>query len=563
MSTTPVNTDPGSDSDPTAGSTTDAAPEAAAATAFAPAESATTIETASDARSDPTQSGSSGGLDRGLLLIASCVVLGAIMSILDVTVVNVAIRTLAQEFNSPLATIQWVATGYTLALATVIPLTGWGADRFGTKRLYMTSIALFALGSVLSGLAWSSGALIFFRILQGFGGGMVMPAGMTILTRAAGPQRVGRVMAVMGVPMLLGPICGPILGGWLVDDFSWRLIFFINVPIGAIALLMSYRILPKDVPSPGHRLDWLGLVLLSPSLALLIYGLAESSNFGGFAHAKVLLPMAIGAVLLVAFLRHALKAKDAALIDLGLFRNKTFSAAGITMLLLIISVFGGMLLLPLYLQQVRGESALSTGLLLAPQGLGAMLAMPAAGLLTDKTGVGRIVPVGLFLVGLSFLGLTQLTADTSYSWLSVLLFVMGLGMGFTMMPTMSGAMQTLRRASIARASTTLNIIQQVGSSIGTAVLVVILTAAISAKVPGSDGGIGESAGSNANISPAELAQLNGKLAEAFGQAFWWALGLVAVAFVVALVLLPKHKPEPVEDDEDGDPAEIAAAMMMG
>src|SRR5690348_12571442 len=171
-------------------------------------------------------------IDRALLTLASVVVLGTIMSILDTTVVNVAINTLAKEFHTNLTTIQWVATGYTLALATVIPLSGWIADRFGTKRLYMTSIGLFVIGSSLSGLAWSSTSIIVFRVLQGLGGGMIMPAGMTILTRAAGPNRIGRVMSIIGVPMLLGPILGPILGGWLVADVSWRWIFFINVPIG-------------------------------------------------------------------------------------------------------------------------------------------------------------------------------------------------------------------------------------------------------------------------------------------------------------------------------------------
>src|SRR3954454_16371051 len=233
-------------------------------------------------------------LDRAVLSVASVVVLGAIMSILDVTVVNVAINTLAREFKTTLPTIQWVATGYTLALATVIPLTGWAADRFGTKRLYMISITLFALGSMLSGLAWSAESLIVFRILQGFGGGMLMPAGMTILTRAAGPNRVGRVMAVIGVPMMLGPIFGPVLGGWLVDSASWRWIFFINVPVGAVALFMSGRILPKDVSQPGHRLDTLGLLLLSPSLAAIIFGLAKSGEKGGFGHAIVLVPVIAG-----------------------------------------------------------------------------------------------------------------------------------------------------------------------------------------------------------------------------------------------------------------------------
>src|SRR4051812_5147287 len=191
-------------------------------------------------------------LDRELMLVASVVVLGAIMSILDVTVVNVAINTLAKEFKTTLPTIQWVATGYTLALATVIPLTGWAADRFGTKRLYMISLVLFACGSALSGLSWSAESLIFFRVLQGFGGGMIMPAGMTILTRAAGTDRVGRVMAVIGVPMLLGPIFGPILGGWLVDDFSWRWIFFINLPIAVAAVAPALRVPPPPIPPPAR-----------------------------------------------------------------------------------------------------------------------------------------------------------------------------------------------------------------------------------------------------------------------------------------------------------------------
>jgi EmrB/QacA subfamily drug resistance transporter len=505
------------------------------------------------------------GLDRGLLLVAGCVVLGAVMSILDVTVVNVAIRRLAEDFNTSLTTIQWVSTGYTLALATVIPLTGWGAERFGTKRLYMLSITLFVLGSVLSGSAWNAESLIFFRVLQGFGGGMLMPAGMTILTRAAGPHRVGRVMSVIGVPMLLGPIAGPILGGWLVDDFSWRWIFFINLPIGIVALTMSLRILPRDVPQPGHRLDALGLVLLSPSLALMIYGLAQSAKEGGFGHSKVLLPVAAGASLFLVWLWHTLRTHDA-LVDLGLFRNRVFSASSVTLILMIISVFGGMLLLPLYLQSVRGESALHTGLLLAPQGFGAMLAMPIAGQLTDRTGVGRIVPVGLALVGSSFIGLTQLTAHTSYVVLGVILFVMGAGMGFTMMPTFSGAMQTLRKASISHASTALNIIQQVGASIGTAVLVVILTRVITGlHIPGFNGSMSAAAPSvdPSQMTPQQLTQYKAimeQIAGAYGETFWWAFGLVVVAFVVALVLLPKHKPEPLEDYEADD---LPAAVMIG
>jgi EmrB/QacA subfamily drug resistance transporter len=486
------------------------------------------------------------GLDRKLLAVAAVVVLGAVMSILDTTVVNVAINTLGRDFNTSLSTIQWIVTGYTLALATVIPVTGWAADRFGTKRLYMLSIVLFVAGSALSGAAWSAGSLIAFRVLQGLGGGMLMPAGMTILTRAAGPQRVGRVMAIIGVPMLMGPILGPILGGWLVDSVSWRWIFFINLPIGVAAFVFSLRILPKDTPQPAQRFDALGLCLLSPGLALLIYGLAESSSSGGFGAAKVLIPALAGVILLVAFVRHALHTPDA-LIDLHLFANRTFAAAAGTLILMVISVFGAMLLLPLYFQAVRGESALQSGLLLAPQGLGAMLVMPIAGQLTDRTGVGRIVLVGLSLVALSTLALTQLAGDTSYWALSAALFVMGMGMGSSMMPLMSGAMQTLRRAAVARASTALNIIQQVGASIGTAVMSVILVASLNDRLPGAPagGGLGQS---GAGLSQRTRDLMSG----AFAHTYWYALGLLALALVAAL-MLPRRKPEPIEDsDEDAD-----------
>src|SRR3954469_6635384 len=278
-----------------------------------------------------------GGLDRELLLVAATVVVGAVRTILNTTVVNVAIRTLAEEFDSPLATIQWVATGYTLALATVIPLTGWAADRFGTKRLYLTSITLFVIGSVLSGLAWSAGSLIAFRVLQGLGGGMLMPAGMTILTRAAGPTRVGRVMAIIGVPMLLGPILGPILGGWLVDDVSWRWIFFINLPIGIAALIASLRILPRDKPQPSESLDVFGFVLLSPGLALMIYGLAKSVSAGGFGATEVWGPMLAGFILLAVFVWHALRTPHP-LIDLRLYTNRVFTVSSVTLVLMIVSV---------------------------------------------------------------------------------------------------------------------------------------------------------------------------------------------------------------------------------
>ena len=494
------------------------------------------MDTTTPATAEATAGPAEEPIDRALLAVASVVVLGTIMSILDTTVVNVAINTLSTTFHTTLTTIQWVATGYTLALATVIPLSGWMADRFGTKRLYMISLALFMAGSALSGLAWSSGSIIFFRVLQGLGGGMIMPAGMTILTRAAGPGRIGRVMSIIGVPMLLGPIIGPILGGWLVADVSWRWIFFINIPIGIVALFLSARILPRDVPEHGERLDFVDLLLLSPGLALTIYGLAETNSAGGFGAPKVLVPLVAGVALLAAFVWHALRTRDP-LIDLRLFKDRTFATSATTLVLVAISVFGSFLLLPLYFQAVRGESALQSGLLLAPQGFGAMLAMPMAGQLADRTGSGRIVPFGLLATIAAVVGLTQITATTSYVWTSVDLFVFGIGMGFTMMPTFSGAMQSIRRQAVARASTALNILQQTGASIGTAVLTVLLASELASRLGSAHGSLGASA-----HLPASARQVVApKMAAAFGSTFWWAVGLLVVA-LVSSATLPRSKP---------------------
>ncbi|HWD68566.1 MAG TPA: DHA2 family efflux MFS transporter permease subunit [Solirubrobacteraceae bacterium] len=489
-------------------------------------------------------------ISRALLMVATVVILGAIMSILDTTVVNVAINTLAARFHTTLPTIQWVATGYTLALATVIPLSGWIADRFGTKRLYMGSIAMFVLGSCLSGLAWSSATIILFRVLQGLGGGMIMPAGMTILTRAAGPQRIGRVMAIMGVPMLLGPILGPILGGWLVADVSWRWIFFINLPVGIAALILALRVLPKDVAQHSERLDLVDLVLVSPGLALVIYGLAKSSSSGGFGSKQVLIPLLIGLVLLTAFVRHALRTKDP-LIDLRLFKNRTFATSSMSLALMVISVFGAFLLLPLYFQAVRGESPLMAGVLLAPQGLGSMITMPIAGQLSDKTGSGKIVPFGLLGVLASVIWLTQIGPNTSWLAVCIDLFVFGLGMGFAMMPIFTGAMQSAPGAAAARASTALNIIQQTGASIGTAVLSVLLATALADQLGhGSHGTIGAAA-----VSPAVRAHLAGPMATAFGHTFVWACVLLGVALIGSLTL-PKHRPQ------FGDAAAAASAVPL-
>ena len=489
-------------------------------------------------------------LDRALLAISAVVVLGSIMSILDTTIVNIAINHLSTDFKAPLPTIQWVSTGYLLALATVIPLTGWAADRFGTKRLYMTSLVLFLAGSALSGMAWSAQSLIFFRILQGLGGGMIMPAGMTILTQAAGPQRIGRVMSVVGAPMLIGPILGPVLGGWLVDDVSWRWIFYVNIPIGIVALAMASRILKPDKPQPRHRLDVLGLLLLSPGLAALVYGLAEIGTRGSFAGAKAIVPTLAGIVLIAAFTWHALHT-DAPLIDVRLFKRRTPAVSGITMALFAAAFFGAMLLLPLYYQVARGESALDAGLLMIPQGVGAALMMPIGGRIVDRTGAGRVVLPGLVCVLVGFGIFTQVGADTSYVLLGAASFVAGMGIGLAMMPTMAAAYQTLAHAEVSRATTAFNIVQRGFGALGVALISVVLATQLADRLPGA-ANAAQGLQAAQSISPAAHAHLAPLVADAFGQTYKWAFALILLAAIPA-AFLPRSKPampQPVDQRVD-------------
>ncbi len=487
-------------------------------------------------------------LDAGVLKIAGVVILGAIMAILDTTVVNVALQKLTIEFETSFDTIQWIVTGYMLALATVIPITGWASDRFGTKRLYMVAIGLFLIGSMLTGLAWNVESLIIFRVVQGLGGGMLMPAGMTILTRTAGPHRIGRVMGVLGVPMLLGPIGGPILGGWLVDAVSWRWIFYINVPIGLITILLAWRLLPKDKPEPGEKFDFVGMLMVSPGLAALIYGVSNIPSAGGVGEVGVWLPALGGLALLVAFVLRANRVANP-LVDLTLFKNRSFSMAMVTMALFCVAFFGAMLLLPTYFVLARGESAMNAGLLLVPQGVGAMLTMPLAGKLADQIGARKIVVPGLVLMVAGLVTFTQVDPATPYWLLLSALFVIGLGMGATMMPITSAALQTLESKDMARASTATNIFQQTAGAIGSAVLSIILAAQLAGKfgVPTAQGQLAATA---AVMNPATHDAASGLVADSFATTFLWSLVLLALCLIPAL-FLPKTRPAAPAGAADG------------
>jgi EmrB/QacA subfamily drug resistance transporter len=440
------------------------------------------------------------------------VVLGSIMSILDTTIVNVALATLGRDLHSSIAQIQWVVTGYMLALAAVIPVSGWVAERFGAKRVYLLSLVLFTAGSMLCGISTSIGELVFFRVLQGLGGGMILPLGQMMMAAAAGPKRMGRVMSIVAVPAMLAPILGPTLGGVILESVSWRWIFYVNVPVGVAAVLAAVRVLPAAEAGTPRPLDFRGFALMVTGVPLLTYGLAEVGSTGSFGSLRVILPSLAGLILIGFFAWHALRARQP-LLNLRLYRRPTFSTASGAMFLLGAALFGGMILMPLYWQEVRHESVIATGLLVGPQGLGAALVMPLAGKLTDRLGGGPLALFGVVLTTVATIPFGLIGAHTSLAWLCVAMLLRGMGIGFAFMPAMTAAFAALERSELADATPQLNVLQRVGGSLGTALLAVVLQRAL--------------------VGTHTIAGA----ASAYGTAFWASAALTAVAVVPAALLL--------------------------
>jgi EmrB/QacA subfamily drug resistance transporter len=458
-----------------------------------------------------TSSADSDRIDAYVWRISAVVIVGSIMSILDTTIVNVALDTLGRELHSTIANIQWVVTGYMLALAAVIPVTGWAARRYGAKPIYIVSLVLFVAGSALCGLATSATELVVFRVLQGIGGGMILPVGQLMMAEAAGPKRMGRVMSIVAVPAMLAPILGPTIGGLILDNTTWRWIFYVNLPIGLIAVVAAVRVLPTVARQRTENLDFIGLALMATGLPLVTYGLAEIGVTGGFTSVKVIVPIVLGIALVAAFVLHALRVPRP-LLNVRLYRKPTFSSASVAMFCVGAALFGGMILLPLYWQSVRHEDVVVTGLLTAPQGLGAALVMPLSGRLTDRFGGGPLALLGVCVCALATIPFGLIGAHTSIVWLSVAMLVRGVGIGFAFMPAMAAAFAALDRSELSDATPQLNVLQRVGGSIGTAVLAVVLQRAL----------VGAHSLSDA--------------ASAYGTAFWAAAGLTALAIVPCIVL---------------------------
>jgi EmrB/QacA subfamily drug resistance transporter len=480
----------------------------------------------------PSPSSSSSRIEPHVMRVAIVVILGAIMSVLDTTIVNVALHDLSGDLHAPLSSIQWVITGYLLSLAAVIPVTGWAVRRYSARRLYLIALVVFTAGSALCALATSSGELILFRILQGIGGGMITPIGQMILVKAAGPRNLPKVMSFIGVPIVLAPVFGPTLGGLLLQTAGWQWIFLINAPVGALAFILALRLLPHDEAgtSQAGRLDVVGLALAAVGVVGITYGLSESQSAGSLVSSSVLIPVVAGLVLLSLFVLRSRRVSYP-LLDLKLFGNPAFRAASIVTFCLGAALFGAMILMPLYFQTVRGEDAINTGLLLIPQGLGGGLGMFLSGRATERLGAGRTSLIGGLILAVATIPFVLVTASTPFPVIGVAMLVRGVGVGLAIMPAMTAAFSVLTREQVNDASPQLTVLQRVGGSLGTAIIAVVLQGHI------------------------EHAHTGAAVASGFGHTYWWVMGVTLVALVPTLVLTRIERrarrqpsPEPIPAD---------------
>ena len=454
-------------------------------------------------------------LDPAAVKTALILIVGAMAVIFDTTIVSVALRTLSAKLDTSVATIQWVTTGYLLALGIAVPLSTWGLARFGGKRLWIFSLAVFLAGSVGASLAWNVGSLIGWRVVQGVGGGLMLPLMTTLIFQAAGGRSLGRLATYVAMPALLGPILGPVLGGAILTHLSWRFMFWVNVPFCVIGILLAWRYLNIDAPSrPGPaadrpKLDVPGLLLIAPGTSVVLLGLANAGTAAGFAHPDVIIPLVVGVALLAAFVGYALRSSHP-LVEVRLLAKRPVGSASAVLFFSGFSLYGAMLLLPLYYQDVRGTTALAAGVMLVPQGIGSLLSRTVAGSNIDRFG-SRILAVAGFAIVAAATVPFALAGPHTNAWLLALWMVIrGFGLGAVTMPVMVASYVGLDQEQIPHSSVLTRTAQQIGGSFGTAILAVILESAIAAH-------------------PATLA-------DAFHVAFWWSVGFSAVAVLLSLWL---------------------------
>jgi DHA2 family multidrug resistance protein len=427
-----------------------------------------------------TTSEEQGGLAYKWKVLIS-VVFGVFMIILDTTVVNVAFQTLRREFGATLNDSQWIISVYVLALGISTPMSGFLADRFGVKRMYIGGLTFFVLGSLLCGIAPNLWWLVGARALQGAGGGVAQPLASALLYSAFPVEEQGLALGFFGIALVVAPALGPILGGWLVDQNLWRAIFFINLPVGAVGLTLASRFLRPHKSERKPRLDPLGLFTSVVGFGSVLYAASIAAD-RGWGSTSVVTSFGVGAAALLAFVVVELFVAKEPMLDLRLFKRSTFLTASLIGYVTVLALFGAEFLLPVYLQALRGRTALETGFILLPMALTSGVVTPVAGRLYDKIGPRPLVVAGFSILLINTWQLAKLDATTPISWILFLLALRGAALGMTVQTTFATALSAVPRNALPRGSSLVNSTRFVVQSIGVAILSTILVSTLSPTV---------------------------------------------------------------------------------
>ncbi|MDX6349047.1 MAG: hypothetical protein QOF84_3837 [Streptomyces sp.] len=454
--------------------------------------------------------------DRSLIGVALVLALGAFVALLDTTIVGVALHSFTGYFNASLADAQWASTAYLLAMSSVIPATGWAAQRFGATVCWTASLSVFLVGSILCGTAWSLGSLIAFRAVQGLGASMLFPLMRIIVVEVAGRERMGQMMSTMAVPLLVAPVIGPVIGGALVQEFSWRWAFLLNVPITLTVIVLSALRIPNSKgQAPGH-LDIVGLLTMGGGLSAVIYGFSKPAEGTSVADASVVLPMVAGVLLLATHGVRAARARTAGVVDFSLFRDRSFSASTTISLLNNFGLYGVVVLVPLFFQQAGGKGPMGAGVIMVAQGVGTAVAVLLVGRVIDtKSNPRALVLIGLLLVAVGITTFALADSAVTNPLLLAALFAQGIGLALAASPVMVTLYHSLPVTSVPAATTANAVSQQLGGAIGTTVVALLL---------------------QHYVSSAE------GVAAGFQSVFWWALAFVVITAVPAL-FLPAGRPQ--------------------
>jgi len=409
-------------------------------------------------------------------IVAMVVIIGVFMAILDSTIVNIAIPRLQSVFGADLHSVQWVLTAYILAQGVATPAAAFLANRLGIKRFYIMSLAAFTLGSALCGLAWNLPLLITFRVLQAIGGAALFPLSLTLIFREFPPQERGTALGLFGVPALLAPALGPTLGGYLVTYADWPIIFYVNVPIGIAAVILASIFLRELRDETRQSFDAVGFIFSTIGLACVLYGLSSAST-DGWGSTTVVSSLIVGSLALVIFVVVELVIINSGgypLLDLRIFTNASFTISTIANVFVVFALFGGLFLLPIYLQILRGQSAFQAGLLLLPQALASMVSVVVGGRLVDRFGVRVVVIPGLLILAVASWQLSFITADSPYWWLQTMIILRGLALGLVGQPLILSALSEIRPQKLTQASSLSTVVRAVSSSLGVAVLATLV-----------------------------------------------------------------------------------------